>query len=268
MIELRPFATLGGENHGWLDAKHHFSFANYYDPKRMNWGNLRVWNDDVIEARSGFPPHPHRDMEIITYVRTGAITHQDSMGNKGRTAAGDVQVMSAGTGVQHAEYNLEDETTTLFQIWVLTDRPGATPSWGAAKFPKSDRSGRFVTLASGFAEDGDALKINSAARVMGATLAKEAIPLLPGVERMAAAGLVTGASGRNWAGYGGDVDLSAAVTTVQKALLTDPQTSGGLLVACAPDAVEEVLAIFRKEGFEHAAVIGETTAGPARVAVI
>jgi redox-sensitive bicupin YhaK (pirin superfamily) len=109
-------------------------------------------------------------MEIITYVRTGAITHQDSMGNKGRSAAGDVQVMSAGTGVQHAEYNLEDETTTLFQIWVLTEKPGARPNWGAAKFPKADRSGRFVTLASGFAEDADALKINSAARVMGATL--------------------------------------------------------------------------------------------------
>jgi redox-sensitive bicupin YhaK (pirin superfamily) len=136
----------------------------------MGWGAIRVWNDDEIAARSGFPPHPHRDMEIITYVRTGAITHQDSMGNKGRTAAGDVQVMSAGTGVQHAEYNLEDETTTLFQIWVLTEKPGAQPDWGAAKFPKADRSGRFVTLASGFAEDADALKINSAARVMGATL--------------------------------------------------------------------------------------------------
>ena len=109
-------------------------------------------------------------MEIITYVRTGAITHQDSMGNKGRTGAGDVQVMSAGTGVRHAEYNLEDEATTLFQIWVLTDRPGAAPSWGAAQFPKGDRSGRFVTLASGFEDDADVLRINAAARVMGATL--------------------------------------------------------------------------------------------------
>ena len=136
----------------------------------MGWGAIRVWNDDEIAARSGFPPHPHRDMEIITYVRTGAITHQDSMGNKGRTGAGDVQVMSAGTGVRHAEYNLEDEATTLFQIWVLTDKPNAEPSWGAMKFPKDDRSGRFVTLASGFAEDADALRINAAARVMGATL--------------------------------------------------------------------------------------------------
>ncbi|WP_106638564.1 pirin family protein [Allosphingosinicella vermicomposti] len=170
MIDIRPFNTLGHANHGWLNARHHFSFSNYHDPARMGWGAIRVWNDDEIAARSGFPPHPHRDMEIITYVRTGAITHQDSMGNKGRTGAGDVQVMSAGTGVQHAEYNLEDETTTLFQIWVLTDRPGAEPSWGAKQFPKGDRAGAFTTLASGFAEDEEALKINAAARVMGATL--------------------------------------------------------------------------------------------------
>jgi hypothetical protein len=136
----------------------------------MGWGRIRVWNDDRIAAKSGFPPHPHRDMEIVTYVRTGAITHQDSMGNQGRTGAGDVQVMSAGTGVRHAEYNLEGETTTLFQIWVQTDKPGAQPSWGAKQFPKDAREGGFVTLASGFAEDADALKINAAARVMGATL--------------------------------------------------------------------------------------------------
>jgi redox-sensitive bicupin YhaK (pirin superfamily) len=172
MIDVRKFSSLGHADHGWLDARHHFSFADYHDPARMSWGAIRVWNDDRIGAKTGFPPHPHRDMEIITYVRTGAITHQDSMGNKGRTEAGDVQVMSAGTGVRHAEYNLEDEATTLFQIWVQTDKPGAEPSWGAAKFPKADRSGKFVTLASGFDEDADALKINSAARVLGATLAK------------------------------------------------------------------------------------------------
>jgi quercetin 2,3-dioxygenase len=171
MIEIRKFDTLGHVDHGWLNARHHFSFASYYEPARMGWGAIRVWNDDEIAARSGFPPHPHSDMEIITYVRTGAITHQDSMGNKGRTAAGDVQVMSAGTGVRHSEYNLEDERTTLFQIWVLTDRPGAPPSWGAKPFPKGERSGRFVTLASGFAEDKEALPINAEARVMGATLA-------------------------------------------------------------------------------------------------
>ena len=170
MIDIRPFATLGHADHGWLNARHHFSFADYHAPARMGWGAIRVWNDDEIAARSGFPPHPHRDMEIITYVREGAITHQDSMGNKGRTAAGDVQVMSAGTGVRHAEYNLEDGKTTLFQIWVETDRPGAEPSWGARQFPKDDRAGRFLTLASGFAGDEGALGINAAARVLGATL--------------------------------------------------------------------------------------------------
>jgi redox-sensitive bicupin YhaK (pirin superfamily) len=171
MIDIRSFDSLGHADHGWLNARHHFSFADYHDPARQGWGAIRVWNDDEIAARSGFPPHPHRDMEIITYVRQGAITHQDSLGNKGRTEAGDVQVMAAGTGVRHAEYNLEDETTTLFQIWVQTDRPGAEPSWGAKKFPKSDRAGSFVTLASGFASDEDALRINAAARVLGATLA-------------------------------------------------------------------------------------------------
>jgi redox-sensitive bicupin YhaK (pirin superfamily) len=172
MIDVRPFNTLGAANHGWLDAHHHFSFADYYDPARMNWGNIRVWNDDAIAPKSGFPPHPHSDMEIITYVREGAITHQDSLGNKGRTEAGDVQVMSAGSGITHAEYNLEDETTRLFQIWIVPTQRGGTPSWGARPFPKGDRSGKFVTLASGFAEDGEALPIRTEARVLGATLKK------------------------------------------------------------------------------------------------
>jgi redox-sensitive bicupin YhaK (pirin superfamily) len=169
MIDVRKFDSLGHADHGWLDAHHHFSFANYYDPARMSWGRIRVWNDDTIGARSGFPPHPHRDMEIVTYVRTGAITHQDSMGNKGRTAAGDVQVMSAGTGVVHAEYNLEDEETTLFQIWIETDRPSAPPSWGAMPFPKESREGAFQLLASGEASDG-VLTINADAKVLGATV--------------------------------------------------------------------------------------------------
>ncbi|MGH6878419.1 MAG: pirin family protein [Rhizomicrobium sp.] len=170
MIEVRPFATLGGADHGWLKAKHHFSFAEYRDPQRMGWGSLRVWNDDEIAPQSGFPPHPHADMEIITYVREGAITHRDSMGNTGRTGAGDVQVMSAGTGVRHAEYNLEQEPTRLFQIWILPTRAGGVPSWGAKPFPKGERSGRFVTLASGFANDDQALAIRAEARVLGATV--------------------------------------------------------------------------------------------------
>jgi len=170
MIDRRPFTTLGGANHGWLDAKHHFSFASYYDPARMGWGAIRVWNDDTIAPGTGFPPHPHADMEIITYVREGAITHQDSLGNIGRTEAGDVQVMSAGSGVRHSEYNREPGTTRIFQIWIEPKTRGEAPSWGAKPFPKGARSGQFVTLASGFADDTEALPIRTDARVVGATL--------------------------------------------------------------------------------------------------
>lgn len=186
MIELRPFSSLGGANHGWLDAHHHFSFANYHDPDRMGWGNLRVWNDDVIAPRTGFPPHPHSDMEIITYVREGAITHKDNLGNHGRTEAGDVQVMSAGTGIAHSEYNMEDVDTRIFQIWLLPTSRGEQPSWGARPFPKGDRAGQFVALASGYADDGDALGIRTNARVLGATLkAGESTTYAIGAERKA-----------------------------------------------------------------------------------
>ena len=170
MIERRPFANLGGANHGWLDAKHHFSFAEYQDNKRMNWGAMRVWNDDTIQPGTGFPPHPHAEMEIITYVREGAISHKDDQGNQGRTEAGDVQVMSAGTGVRHAEYNLEPGITRIFQIWIFPDQRGGKPSWGTKPFPKGERSGRFIALASGMQGDEDALPIRANARVLGATL--------------------------------------------------------------------------------------------------
>src|SRR5579859_7631245 len=170
MIERRPFAGLGREKLDWLNTHYHFSFAHYHDPERTHWGALRVWNDDTIAAGAGFPPHPHADMEIITYVRDGAITHQDSMGNTGRTEAGDVQVMSAGSGVRHSEYNLEDQTTRLFQIWIEPTESGGKPSWGAKRFPKGDRSGRFVPLASGFDDDEEALHIRADARVLGATI--------------------------------------------------------------------------------------------------
>jgi len=172
MIELRPYASLGGGNHGWLDTRHHFSFADYRDANRTQWGRLRVWNDDEIAPDTGFPPHPHADMEIITYVRQGAITHQDSLGNTGRTEAGDVQVMSAGTGIRHAEYNREPVPTRLFQIWIIPDRRGGAPAWDTRPFPKGDRAGRFVALASGFAEDDGALPIRTSARVLGARLSK------------------------------------------------------------------------------------------------
>ncbi len=171
MIDIRPYDGLAHRDHGWLNTRFHFSFSDYYDPARMGWGNLRVWNDDVIAAKAGFPPHPHNDMEIITFVRTGAITHKDSLGNTGRTGAGDVQVMSAGTGVVHAEYNLEDEATSLFQIWIKPDKVGEAPDWGMREFPRGDRSGKWVIVASGEPEKDGSLPIRSDARVLAATLA-------------------------------------------------------------------------------------------------
>jgi redox-sensitive bicupin YhaK (pirin superfamily) len=170
MIDIRPFAGLAHRNHGWLDTRFHFSFADYMDPERMSWGQIRVWNDDTIAPQSGFPPHSHANMEIITFVRSGAITHQDSMGNTGRTAAGDVQVMSAGTGVAHAEYNVENEDTTLFQIWILPDRAGGEPDWGMREFPRGERAGRWEILASGEPDKDGALPIRSDARVLAATV--------------------------------------------------------------------------------------------------
>ncbi len=170
MIELRPFGGLGGSHHGWLESRHHFSFADYHDDARIHWGRLRAWNDDEIAGGTGFGTHPHANMEIITYVTQGAITHKDSLGNTGRTEAGDVQVMSAGTGIEHSEHNLESETTKLFQIWIMPDQRGGDPSWGARPFPKGARAGQFVTLASGSAADANALRIRADARVAGATL--------------------------------------------------------------------------------------------------
>ena len=170
MIDVRPFAKLGNADHGWLKARHHFSFASYYEPGRTGHGALRVWNDDEIAPNTGFPAHPHANMEIITYVREGAITHQDSLGNKGRTEAGDVQVMSAGSGMRHSEYNLEPNTTKIFQIWIQPKGTGGEPTWGSKPFPKADRSGKLVTIASGLAEDKGALPIRADARVLATTL--------------------------------------------------------------------------------------------------
>jgi redox-sensitive bicupin YhaK (pirin superfamily) len=136
----------------------------------MGHGSLRVWNDDEIAPNTGFPAHPHANMEIITYVREGAITHQDSLGNEGRTEAGDVQVMSAGSGIRHSEYNLEPTRTRIFQIWIEPTQRGGQPTWGAKPFPKADRSGKLVTIASGVEGDEDALPIRADARVLATTL--------------------------------------------------------------------------------------------------
>jgi redox-sensitive bicupin YhaK (pirin superfamily) len=168
MIEVRPISGLGAADHGWLDARHHFSFADYHDPERTNWGQLRVWNDDTIAPRSGFPPHPHRDMEIITYVRKGAITHRDSLGNRPHRS-GRCSGHVRGQRSEAFRVQLEDVTTQIFQIWLIPDERGGEPSWGARPFPKEARDGQFVPLASGMKGD-DALPIRAEARVLGATV--------------------------------------------------------------------------------------------------
>ena len=170
MIEVMPFERLGRFDNDWLTARYHFSFAGYQDPERMGVGPLRVWNDDRVAPGQGFEMHGHRDMEIITYVRKGAITHQDHLGNRGRTEAGDVQVMSAGKGILHSEHNLEAEPTELFQIWIEPNQRQIAPQWAQRRFPKAEREGLLVPLASGRNGDAEALPIHQDAALLGASL--------------------------------------------------------------------------------------------------
>lgn len=175
MLKHYPYKSLGYANHGWLQSKHHFSFAHYYNPMRMGFGKLRVVNDDWVAAGKGFPSHPHRNMEIVSFIRTGAITHQDSTGNKGITKSGEVQVMSAGTGIVHSEYNRTKEPLTFYQIWIETNKQGVTPCWKCKKFP-TDLAKKLTLLASGYPEDkGKALFINQEARIYAGKLAKGTI---------------------------------------------------------------------------------------------
>jgi len=166
VIDRRPYESLRGSERSWLKAKHHFLFEGDEDA----WGALIIWNDDEIAPGSGFPSHPHENVEIISYVRRGAVSHQDSLGNSGRTVAGDVQVISAGTGIRHSEFNLENEPTQLFQIWIKPTAEGGSPAWGTKQFPKQDRAGRLVVLASGYDSDVCALPFRAEGRVLGATL--------------------------------------------------------------------------------------------------
>jgi hypothetical protein len=171
MITVTPLENLGHFKNDWLEARYHFSFSEYLDPARLGVGALRVWNDDTIQAGGSFPMHPHRDMEIITFLRRGAITHEDNLGNRGVTLAGNVQVMSAGTGIVHSEANLEDDITTLFQIWIQPAEMNIQPRWETRDFPGDARAGRLHALASGRAGDDGALKIFQDAAVLGATMA-------------------------------------------------------------------------------------------------
>jgi len=170
MLQLRSKETLDHGDLGWLKARHHFVVSAGGNKANSALGPLIVWNDDEIAPGTGFGRHSHADMEIVTYVRQGAVTHEDSTGNVGRTVAGDVQVMSAGTGISHSEHNRDNDPLKLFQIWLLPHQRGGTPRWDSRKFPKSDRAGRLVELASGDPRNAETLLIRADARVLGATL--------------------------------------------------------------------------------------------------
>lgn len=171
MITVYPFDTLGQADYGWLKARYHFSFANYHNPKRVHFGVLRVINDDIVSPGHGFDSHPHENMEIITYVRKGAITHKDSMGNEGRTAAGDLQVMSAGSGILHSEYNLETEDTQLYQIWIFPEKKNVAPRWETRTLPKTLLTeGPLPLLVSGNVEKTGAMFINQRASIFAGNI--------------------------------------------------------------------------------------------------
>jgi quercetin 2,3-dioxygenase len=170
MLQLRTKETLDRGDHGWLKARHHFVVSAAGNAANSPLGALVVWNDDEIAPNSGFGRHSHADIEIVTYVRQGVVTHEDSSGNVGHILAGDVQVMSAGTGISHSERNSEDDPLKIFQIWLLPRQRGGAPRWDSRGFPKADRAGRLIALASGYPKDADALQIRADARVLGATL--------------------------------------------------------------------------------------------------
>lgn len=170
MIQHRRKGQLDAHDIGWLKARHHFIVTPTGNTAHQPLGPLIVWNDDEIAPGTGFPMHGHRDVEIVSYIREGAVSHRDSTGGEGSTHAGDVQVISAGSGIRHAEFNRGETPLKLYQIWIASNRPGAEPRWQSKPFPRTHRAGQLVTLASGFPGDDEALPIRADARVMGVTL--------------------------------------------------------------------------------------------------
>ncbi len=175
MIDHIKSADRYHADHGWLSTWHHFSFNDYFDPDNVSFGPLRVFNDDIVQPSSGFPPHPHRDMEIITRVLAGELEHRDNQGNRGRILPGEVQVMSAGTGIVHAEYNPSPDTPLhLLQIWIMPRTRGLHPRWEQQRFPQDARQGRLlpiVTPAGGSSPEGPSkLQIDQDASIFVASL--------------------------------------------------------------------------------------------------
>jgi redox-sensitive bicupin YhaK (pirin superfamily) len=158
-------------DHGWLDTRWHFSFGDYYDPENMNWSALRVFNDDVVQARTGFDMHPHRDMEIVTFVIDGELNHQDSVGNKGVIRPGEVQVMSAGKGILHSEKNDSAKPVHLLQLWLMPRHQGSAPRWEQKQFTPADRSGKLLPVVSSIDGKADGtLKIDQDATIYVSSL--------------------------------------------------------------------------------------------------
>jgi redox-sensitive bicupin YhaK (pirin superfamily) len=153
MIKRIDHTKMGRANHGWLDTRHHFSFADYYNPDNIQFGALRVLNDDLVKPGKGFGTHPHRDMEIISYVVDGELTHGDSMGNEQTLTRGQVQYMSAGTGVWHSEFNLGKDILRFLQIWILPDKANYEPNYGDYRFEFAERDGRWLPIATSYGND-------------------------------------------------------------------------------------------------------------------
>lgn len=169
MIQVRRSNERGHFNFGWLDTFHTFSFADYYDPAFMGFRDLRVINEDRIAPGQGFPTHGHRDMEILTYVIRGELSHRDSMGNGETIHAGEVQRMTAGRGVRHSEFSSPNEETHLLQIWILPEKSGLEPSYEQTRFPESEKRGRLRLIASRAGDDGS-VKINQDVKIFASVL--------------------------------------------------------------------------------------------------
>jgi redox-sensitive bicupin YhaK (pirin superfamily) len=192
MIRIRPSAERGHANHGWLDTHYTFSFSNYYDPRNMGFRALRVINEDVISPRQGFGSHPHNDMEILTYIVDGELSHRDSTGREASIKQGDVQRMSAGTGVVHSEYNNSDARVHLLQIWILPEKDGVTPSYEDKTFAREEKIDRLRLIASRDGREGST-RINQDASVYASLLASgKSVELPLGEKRHAWVQLISG----------------------------------------------------------------------------
>lgn len=235
MIEYFPYAQLGSADHGWLRSCHHFSFADYYDAKRMGFGSLRVINDDWVAPGTGFALHPHKNMEIITFVRTGQITHQDSEGNKGVTPAGEVQVMSAGSGIYHSEYNHSEQPLTLYQIWIKPNQLEVIPRWQSKSFPQQLNTSSLPLLVSGYEEDKEqALFIHQQARIYGGKLAAQSnitVPIQHQANLLVSKGQISLSAGEN------NITMQmgdGAQITEQQQLLIKAEQEAEVIVIDAP----------------------------------